>query len=190
LAASPISDRSDGQLVLDVRAGSSAAFNLLMRRWERKIYSYLVYLTGEFEDAFDLSQDVFLSAYANIGKLRRPEAFRQWLFEIAHNVAYSRMRKAMGRDASPADDRLDGPVSSVRLMEGAKWERVESKILVEKTLTALPAEQREAIVLKVYQGLKFEEIAAIQNCPVSTVKTRFYAGFAEFRKILKPPDRP
>lgn len=190
MAATPISDQSDALLVREVRAGSTEAFNSLMGRWERKVFSYLVYLTGQFEDAFDLTQEVFAAAYLKIGQLRTPETFRAWLFGIAHNVAYSHMRKKRSRETALSEADPGGVTPRVRLMEGAMWERAESKLLVETALTALPAEQREAIVLKFYQGLKFDEIAALQNCPVSTIKTRFYAGFNQLRKILKPQNRP
>jgi len=189
LAGIPFSDRSDALLVTEVRAGSTEAFNLLVRRWERKVYSYLVYLTGQPEDALDLSQEVFVAAYKRIGQLRTPETFRQWLFQIAHHKAYSHLRQERGRRAVALEAGPQAMTSSVRL-EGSKWERAESKLLVDSALAALPEEQREAIVLKFYPGLKFEEIATIQNCPVSTIKTRFYAGFTQLRKILKSQDRP
>lgn len=181
----PISDRSDARLVRDAKAGSDDAFNLLVRRWERKVYSYLAYLTGRSEDAFDLCQQVFVAAFVNLGQLRNPETFRPWLFGIAHNTAYSFLRKEKRKENVISNAELsDGP-SGVRFMEGDKWERTEIKILVEKALAALTAEQREAIVLKFYQGLRFEEIATIQNCPLGTIKTRFYTGFNQLRKILQ-----
>lgn len=185
MAATPISDRPDASLVRDVIAGNLEAFNVLVRRWERRVYSYLVYLTGQAEDAFDLSQEVFVSAYANISRLRKPEGFRQWLFQIAHNAAFSHMRKEKGRgNVALEADSHDVPTNS-RVMDGSKWERAESKLLVEKALATLPLEQHEAIVLKFYQGFNFDEIAEIQSCPVSTIKTRFYAGLDQLRKIMK-----
>jgi RNA polymerase sigma-70 factor (ECF subfamily) len=189
LAGTPISDRSDGLLVREVKAGSTEAFNALVRRWERKVYSYLVYLTGQSEDAFDLVQEVFVTAYAKVGQLRTPETFRQWLFQIAHNIAYSHLRRERRWEAiaQGADPPSATPV--VRLFEGSMWERAESRLVVERSLALLPREQREAIALKFYQGFKFDEIAAIQNCPVSTIKTRFYAGFDRLREILKPQGR-
>lgn len=185
MAAIPISDRSDSLLVGEVRAGSPEAFNLLVRRWERKVYSYLVYLTGQPEDAFDLCQEVFVAAYTNIRQLRTPETFRKWLFQIAHNTAYSHMRKDRDFEALPSEAEPQDATPTARLMNGAIWERAEIKLLVEKALEGLSREQREAIVLKFYQGFKFDEIAEIQSCPVSTIKTRFYAGFNQLRKILK-----
>jgi RNA polymerase sigma-70 factor (ECF subfamily) len=74
---------------------------------------------------------------------------------------------------------------SVRVGEATQWERGEMKILVEKALAGLSFEQREAIVLKFYQGFKLEEIADIQGCPVSTAKTRLYSGFERLRKLIE-----
>jgi RNA polymerase sigma-70 factor (ECF subfamily) len=184
LSAIPISDRPDASLVREARAGSAEAFNVLVRRWERKVYTYLVYLTGQSEDAFDLCQEVFVAAYANLGRLRAPENLRPWLFQIAHNTAYSHMRKERGREALQSEVDPRGVTPTVRLMDGAPWERAESKLLVEKALAALPVDQREAIILKIYRGFRFTEIAEIQDCPVSTVKTRVYGGFEQLRKLM------
>jgi RNA polymerase sigma-70 factor, ECF subfamily len=183
--ALPFSDRPDALLARDAKGGSSEAFNALVRRWERKIYGYLVYVTGQSEDAFDLCQEVFIAAYANLGRLQKPEMFRPWLFKIAHNTAYSHLRKGKGREAVALEAEPLGVTPAFRLNGGALLERAESKLLVEKALAALPADQREALVLKFYQGFKFDEISEIQDCPISTVKTRFYTSFEQLRKILK-----
>ena len=89
-----ISDRSDALLVRDVLGGKLEAFNVLIRRWERKVYSYLVHLTGQPEDAFDMCQEAFVSAYKHLSRLQDPDRFRPWLFQIAHNTAYSHLRAA------------------------------------------------------------------------------------------------
>ncbi len=182
--AFPFSDRPDAQLVREVLSGDLQAFNALVRRWERKVYSYLVYLTGRPEDALDLCQEVFVSAYTNLERLRAPERFRQWVFQIAHNTAYSHLRGTLAEAALP--DAADPPGDEVRLNDGSVWGKGELKVLVERALEALPVEQREAIVLKFYQGFKFSEIAEIQNCPVSTIKTRVYTGFEQLKKLLQP----
>lgn len=75
--------------------------------------------------------------------------------------------------------------SSLRLGQTRQWERGDLKILVEKALAELPIEQREAIVLKFFQGFKLSEIAEIQGCPLSTAKTRMYAGFEQLRKLIE-----
>jgi RNA polymerase sigma-70 factor (ECF subfamily) len=180
-----ISDRPDAVLVRDAKRGSPEAFNALVRRWERKVYSFLVYLTGRPEDAFDMCQEVFLSGYRHLGQLKDPDKFRQWLFRIARNTANSHARHVQEAETSLTDLEPAEGSSPVRVGEAGRWEQGEMKILVEKALAELPLEQREAIVLKFYQGFKLEEIAEIQGCPVSTAKTRVYSGFERLRKLIE-----
>jgi RNA polymerase sigma-70 factor (ECF subfamily) len=180
-----ISDRPDAALVRDAMSGQTEAFNVLVRRWERKVYSFLVYLTGRREDAFDMCQEVFLSGYRHLGQLKDPHKFHQWLFRIARNTAHSHARREREEETSLEDlDPAEGS-SSVKLGEVGHWERGELRILVEKALAGLPLEQREAIVLKFYQGFKLAEIAEIQGCPLSTAKTRVYSGFEQLRRYIE-----
>lgn len=185
MAALLISDRPDASLVRDVIAGRGDAFNVLVRRWERKIYSYLVHLTGQPEDAFDLCQEVFVSAYRHLGQLKDPEMFRPWLFHIAHNTARSELRRPSPQTAELSEAEGANSPATLRLGKGSAWAPGEVKLLVERALAQLPVEQREAIILKVYQGFKLAEIAEIQNCPLSTAKTRLYSGFEQLKKWLE-----
>ena len=180
-----ISDRPDAVLVRDAKSGSPEAFNALVRRWERKVYSFLVYLSGRPEDAFDMCQEVFLSGYRHLGQLKDPDKFPQWLFRIARNTARSHARHVQEAETSLNDLEPAQGSSPVRVGEAGRWEQGEMKILVEKALAELTLEQREAIVLKFYQGFKLEEIAAIQGCQVSTAKTRVYSGFERLRKLIE-----
>lgn len=183
--AVPISDCSDATLVARAQAGSAEAFNVLVRRWEQKIYSHLAHLTGRADEAFDLCQEVFVSAYTHLGQLRDPERFSPWLFQIAHSAAYSYFRRV--HDAGPelTDGMQVSEPSRMRLANGTVLERPEAKLLVEKLLAMLTFEQREAIILKVYGGFNFEQIAEIQNCPLSTVKTRVYSGLEQLKRLLE-----
>src|SRR5208337_5666240 len=129
-----ISDRPDAALVRDAMSGQTEAFNVLVRRWERKVYSFLVYLTGRPEDAFDICQEVFLSAYRHLSQLKEPDKFTQWLFRIARNTAHSYSRREREEETSLKDlDPAEGS-SSVKVGEAGQWERGELKILVEKAL--------------------------------------------------------
>jgi RNA polymerase sigma-70 factor (ECF subfamily) len=180
-----ISDRPDAALVRDAMSGQPEAFNVLVRRWERKVYSFLVYLTGRPEDSFDMCQEVFLSAYRHLRQLKDPQKFPPWLFRIARNTAHSHAREERQEETSLNDlDPAEG-FFSVKVGEAGQWERGDLKILVEKALAGLPLEQREAIVLKFYQGFKLAEIAEIQGCPLSTAKTRLYSGFEQLRKFIE-----
>src|SRR5579872_7007998 len=84
---------SDERLVAQARKGDVEAFNHLVSRWEKRVYNYLLRLTGSPDDSLDLGQDVFLKAFQNIRKLDDTARFGPWLFRIAHNEAYSHFRK-------------------------------------------------------------------------------------------------
>ena len=90
-------------LIARARRKDVEAFNLLVSRWEKRVFNYLLRLVRDREDALDLSQETFLKAYRNLAKLDDPERFGPWLFRIAHNEAYSLFRKRRPEDELPAE---------------------------------------------------------------------------------------
>ncbi len=168
----------DRDLIAKARRGDVEAYNLLISRWERRVFNYLLRLIAHREDAMDVSQEVFLKAYQNLAKLDDPERFSAWLFRIAHNEAYTLLRKRR-----PEEEVADYH----GVMDwGGKMLPVELSLAVESALKVLSDDQREAVLLKVYQGFKFDEIAVIQDCPVSTVKSRVYTALDLLRTTLSP----
>jgi len=83
----------DTDLIRQATRGNVESFNLLVSRWEKSVFNYLLRITGNREDALDLTQDAFLKAYQNLRKLDDPGRFAPWLYRIAHNEAYSMFRK-------------------------------------------------------------------------------------------------
>jgi RNA polymerase sigma-70 factor (ECF subfamily) len=168
--ARPVDDRRIIERVLD---GDTEAFNLLVRRWEKPIYNFILRMIGDREEAMDLCQDAFMKAYSELHSLKDKDRFSGWLYRIAHNLCFSRLRTARGKTfVELMPDALSAP------------NPVEIQLAVEKALRQLPDDQREVVVLKVYHRLKFEEIAAIQDAPVSTVKSRLYMGFEKLKSVL------
>jgi RNA polymerase sigma-70 factor (ECF subfamily) len=191
---------SDAQLVARTRKGDVEAFNHLVARWEKRLFNYLLRLISGAgprrnarEDALDLAQETFLKAYRSIGTLADEGKFPSWLYRIAHNLAFSHLRRPVtvelveegAAQKWSRDWNSDWKDSLVALQRPTTLER-EIEIAVSRALDSLPPEQREAIILKVYHGFRFDEISEIISCPVSTVKTRVYAGFAHLRRILEP----
>ena len=86
-------DVEDRDLILKARRGDVDAFNVLVTRWERRVFSYIVRSVGDREDSLDISQDTFLKAYRGLRNLQNVERFPQWLFRIAHNETISWNRK-------------------------------------------------------------------------------------------------
>ena len=177
----------DRDLIAKAGRGDVDAFNVLVSRWEKRVFTYLVRLVRNREDALDLAQDTFLKAYRGLGRLESPEKFPQWLFRIAHNEAMSQLR----RGKLALSDEEDLEAAQARTMPAApRAPGAETSVIVQQALTGLPEEQREAVMLKVHEGFKFEEIAEITGCPVSTVKSRVYAGLDALRRQLEPQRAP
>ena len=173
----------DTDLIRKARQGDVEAYNLLISRWEKRVYNYLLRIAGDREEALDLSQDVFLKAYQNLRKLDDPARFAPWLFRIAHNEAFSAFRKRRpDREAPGTTEFAADEIATSRTHVFP----IELSIAVTTALSKLPEEQREAVILKIYQGFKFEEMAEILSCPVSTVKSRLYAALDVLKTQLAP----
>jgi RNA polymerase sigma-70 factor (ECF subfamily) len=168
----------DADLISRIRKGDIEAFNILVSRWEKRVFNYLLRLLGSPDDALDLSQDVLLKAYQNIRKLDDPARFGPWLFRIAHNEAYSFFRKR--RPETALED------TNVIERNAAPGFSLDLTLAVTAALDRLKPDQREAVVLKVYQGFKFEEMAEILETPVSTVKSRLYTALELLKNELAP----
>ena len=167
----PVDDR---KIVERVLKGDAEAFNLLVRRWEKPIYNFILRMIGDRDDAMDLCQDAFMKAYRELSTPKDLDRFSSWLYRIAHNTCFSQLRKERGKTFVEIDAETHGSRTPI-----------ENRLAVEKALEHLPEDQREVVVLKVFQGLKFEEIAVIQGAPVSTVKSRLYMAFEKLRSILE-----
>jgi RNA polymerase sigma-70 factor (ECF subfamily) len=168
----------DRDLIAKARRGDVEAFNLLVSRWERRVFNYLLRLLSNREDALDVSQEVFLKAYQKLPKLDAVEKFAGWLFRIAHNEAFSLLRRKRPETVLPAE--LRPPDTGSRLLP------LELSLAVESALKLLNDDQRDAVLLKIYQGFKFDEMAEILGCPVSTVKSRLYTALELLKGALAP----
>jgi RNA polymerase sigma-70 factor (ECF subfamily) len=179
--------RSDEELVEACQAGESSAFDVLVARWEDKIRGAAYRLLGSEEEARDAAQEAFLKAYRGLPAFKREARFSSWLYQIAINLCRDRLRRRKGRTLVSLDAIEEvGPVIAGR-GPGAHdlVEELDLRRAVRRAIGALPAEQREVVILKEYQGLTFLEIAQALELPVSTVKTRLYRGLGQLRVHLQ-----
>jgi RNA polymerase sigma-70 factor (ECF subfamily) len=174
----------DADLIRQAARGGVEAFNLLVSRWEKRVYNYLLRITANREDALDLTQDVFLKAYQNLRKLDDPGRFAPWLYRIAHNEAYSMFRKRRP-EADVEEIEPEGTETGITVGGNSVFP-IELNLAVASALDRLSPDQREAVVLKIYQGFKFEEMSEILGCPVSTVKSRLYTALELLKIELAP----
>ena len=173
----------DADLISRVRKGDIEAFNILVSRWEKRVFNYLLRLLGSPDDALDLSQEVLLKAYQNIRKLEDPARFGPWLFRIAHNESCSFFRR---RRPETALDEVTNLIERTAAPGSSRSFPMDLSLAVTAALDRLTPDHREAVVLKVYQGFKFEEMSEILGCPVSTIKSRVYTALDLLKTELAP----
>ena len=126
----------DRDLIAKARRGDVEAFNLLVSRWEKRVFNYLLRLLSNREDALDVSQDVFLKAYQNLPKLGDVDRFAGWLFRIAHNEAFSLLRRKRPETDLPPDHMDLRPTDT-----GNRLLPLELSLAVESALKRLNDDQ-------------------------------------------------
>ncbi|HSL11138.1 MAG TPA: sigma-70 family RNA polymerase sigma factor [Actinomycetota bacterium] len=166
---------SDGELVRRFHAGDREAFGALVERHRDRVYRVCLRVTGDAEEALDASQEAFLSALRNLDRFRGDAAFTTWIHRIAVNASYDRMR---ARARTPllhavADDG-SRPEPGPPVPDPA--DAVADATDVAAALASVPEEFRAALVLADVEDLPYDEISAILEVPVGTVKSRVHRG--------------
>ncbi len=178
---------TDTELVRRAQEGDRDAFSVLASRWSGPIEAFLRRLNGDVEEARDLCQETLLRAWTKISRLRNPEGLKSWLHRIALNLSRDRGRaKALGKVrlvAWPRDDGFD-PVSPADdpHTQAARRDLAGS---IQAALFELPQTQREAIVLREYEGFTSVEIAQLIGVPAATVRSRIFYGLRSLKSILQ-----
>jgi RNA polymerase sigma-70 factor, ECF subfamily len=184
---------TDEELVARSKGGDADSFNQLILRWERPIYALAYRVIGREEDARDVCQETFLRAFRALPGFKGEAKFSSWVYRIALNLCRDWMRRQRRAPTMQMPEGVDpiemaserGPVESIETLV----ERRELSGVVEEAMALLPEEQRTAIILKEYHGMTFQEIADLQGCPLSTVKTRLYQGLSVLRRHLEKNGR-
>ena len=173
---------ADSELVLQTQSGSPAAFETLIRNHQRMIHSLTFRMTGSLADAEDLAQETFIRAYEQIGSFRGTAKFSTWLYRIAVNACLNWRQSEARRfhlHANCAEEisgqHANGENSPAK--NGA-CEQVQSALL------KLPAKQRAAIVLTIYDGLNHAEAAHVLGCSETTVSWRVFAARRKLKRWL------
>ena len=191
-------DRSiDQQLVERAQRGDKQAFGLLVEKYQRKLARLLSRFIRDPAEVEDVTQEAFVKAYRALPSFRGDSAFYTWLYRIGINTAKNYL-VAQGRRA-PTTTALDNEeVENSEDGEGL-WEvttpenELMSKQIVQtvnSTLQSLPDELRRAITLREIEGLSYEEIANIMDCPIGTVRSRIFRAREVIAEKLKPMLEP
>ena len=182
--------KSDDLRLIDATlAGNNEAFGELVERYQDRLYGTLVHMLGSMHDARDVAQEAFLSAFEKLGTFRREASFYSWLFRIAYNAAVTSRRK-MQRHSGSLDQKIentgDEPIDSNRETDpGHQLDTAENVQQVRTALNQLTEEYRDVIVLKEIEGMRYEEIATVLNCPIGTVRSRIHRARIELKEKLE-----
>ena len=170
---------ADQELVLKAQRGDSRAFDLLVLKYQSRVASLVARFVNDAAEVEDVTQEAFIKAYRALPKFRGESAFYTWLYRIASNTAKNYLVSKGRRPSADAD------VSNAEYFEEAEAlrdsETPENSYLgrelaqaVTEVLEALPEELRMALTLREFEGLSYEEIAEVMECPVGTVRSRIF----------------
>jgi RNA polymerase sigma-70 factor (ECF subfamily) len=187
-----ISAPEEDALVTALSKGVEEAFEILIQRYQQPVYNLVCRLLNDPSDAADIVQEVFLKVFRNIGSFRGNSSLKTWIYRIAVNEAYNhrrwfsrhqRQEVALGRE-----DGLLSYADSVADPAPTPFDQAadhETRALVEKALEKLNPKFRAAVVLRDIEDLSYEEIAAVLEISLGTVKSRILRGREGLRKILE-----
>ncbi|MCR4414370.1 MAG: sigma-70 family RNA polymerase sigma factor [Thermoguttaceae bacterium] len=176
----------DAQLIEQTLAGQSAAFGLLVEKYQDRLYNTMVHVVGSRDDARDVVQDAFVQAFLKLETFHQNCAFYTWLYRIAFNVAASlcrrkrpsvsveEARESIGRE--PIDGGA-GPSEHMELEERRRQ--------IQEAIAALGDEYRTVLVLREMDGYCYEEIAEMLDLPLGTVRSRLHRARLQLRDMLK-----
>jgi RNA polymerase sigma factor (sigma-70 family) len=171
---------TDYELISEIKKGSTASQEVLVRRHYKLVYSFIYRMTGDKELAMDLTQETFIKLLKNIGKYQPSAEFKSWLLTVASNHTKDYLKsKAFNEkkntyELTDQDSRTDRSISSI-------LERNEKRKEIKQALDSLPSYQRETILLKYFNDMKISEIAAVTNTSVPTVKSRLKQGLEKLK---------
>ena len=174
-----LSQKELEEIVREAQQGSLESFHRLYRSYSRAIYNFIWRLVGESADAEDLTQETFLKAHSELKKLRDPAQFKYWLYRIARNEVYQKLRKSQRVTVVSIDDE---EVSYYDFLEdGSSGLDPESQVLalelnrvIHQALDAMSPKYRDVFVLAVFQKESYENISKIVGRSLLSVKTDIY----------------
>jgi RNA polymerase sigma-70 factor (ECF subfamily) len=182
----------DQKLVERVQAGDKRAFDLLVGKYQHKIVGLVSRYVYDHHEAMDIAQEAFIKAYKALPRFRGDSAFYTWLYRIAINTAknhlVSRGRRPPDVDVDVVDAEYFDGGDELRELENPENSlfRDELQATVKRALDQLPEDLRAALTLREFEGMSYEDIAAVMDCPVGTVRSRIFRAREAIDKEIAP----
>ncbi|RCS58233.1 RNA polymerase sigma factor RpoE [Parvibium lacunae] len=189
-----MSERDIDQLLVErVQAGDKQAFNLLVQKYQRKLARLLARFIRDPAELEDVAQEAFIKAYRALPQFRGESAFYTWLYRIGINTAKNYLI-SHGRKVQTFSEQMqeeeDGSESYLAAPDlNTPESQLQSKqvgLTLEQAMAALPPDLRQAITLREIEGLSYEEIAVMMDCPIGTVRSRIFRAREAIAAKLRP----
>ena len=174
---------SDKELIRAWRAGQADAFDRLVERHMKRIYALAFRLTGSHDEADDLAQEAFIRAHKGLRRFRGDAKFGTWLTRILLNLARNPRRVHLPLTTAP-EPATSGQGALIGLLDSERHKRVRHAV------AALPEKQRQTLMLRLYEGLRFREIAGVLGTTTGTAKANFFHAVRGVARRLAPEDAP
>jgi len=179
----------DQRFIAECLRGNASAFGELVRRYQDRLFHTIYRMVSNAEDARDVVQEAFLSAYQSLDSFKGDSLFFTWLYRIAVNTAISMKRKQRvvlsidaARDGEPLVEATD---PSEENRPGHALEQAEQEERVHRALSRLSPEHRAVLVMKDMEGQKYEDMADVLGVPIGTIRSRLHRARLELREILE-----
>ncbi len=191
-------DASDATLAHEVLAGDQRAFEVLVRRYNTPLFNFICHFLGDYDQASDVLQQVFLRFYTSLPKLGTNEPFKAWLFQVARNCCVDELRRRRRyaiQFSQLEGENSDGDVSFLNDIPDPNplpeelIERHDLQLHLQQAIDLLPPKFRAVVILRYVSQLSFSEIGKVLSMPEATAKTYFHRAKALLCKMLGPQMR-
>jgi len=185
-------NNNDKELVKRAQEGDKTAFNALVTKYQIKVVNLVTRYVKDSDEAQDVAQEAFIKAYRGINKFRGDSAFYTWLYRIAINsaknylVSQSRKTPAFAVDVEDAEHMESATALKEFGTPEGQMLTEEIETTVYKAIKELPEDLKTAITLRELEGMSYDEIAEVMQCPIGTVRSRIFRAREAIDKHLKP----
>ena len=175
-------------LVERFQGGDLVAFNEIVNRCQKHVYNLAYGFTHNYEDAYDISQEVFIKVFRSLSKLKKSSAFDSWLKRVTVNACVDYLRRRPNEQVFDDFSRLDHKCITSKNSElpNRPVENDELQDVISKAVRQLSRQQRNVFILRHYEGLSLKEIAEKLNCSLGTIKAHLFRATRRLRKLLSP----
>ncbi|MCL4516985.1 MAG: RNA polymerase sigma factor [Firmicutes bacterium] len=179
--------KKDDLLMKEVICGNDAALAELIELYEGKLFCFAYRFLGCAQDAEEVVRDTFIAIWQRTSEFKGDSSVRSWVYGICRNIAISKLRRKKVTTACPVPDTVCDPSPSVN-PEYQAWRNYRASLLAT-CVQQLPPAAREALILRIYQELAYEEIARICTCPVGTIRSRLNYAMKRLTRLVMAMDK-